>query len=176
MLMLAILTRLLVFWMSGDEDADSVHGNVKHEVQLKPWLDPAALAGALQHWRSGEVFALENANFVWTTRLVCKFIRSFKSAETAWQFFCWVIYQPGFTHYTYNISRMITKLARHGCVLLVDQLLFNQRESHITKSMLLLYSSLLRALEKCKMNIEALDILDEMILLGISPDKQMFTG
>lgn len=42
--------------------------------------------------------------------------------------------------------------------------------------MLLLYSSLLRTLAKCNMNIEALDILDEMILLGISPDIQIFTG
>ncbi|CAI9777489.1 unnamed protein product [Fraxinus pennsylvanica] len=198
----------------GDEGADSVHGNDKDEVQLKPWLDPAALASALQHWGSEEVSALENANFVWTTRLVCKFIRSFKSAETAWQFFCWVTYQPGFTHDIYTISRMITKLARHGCVHLVDQLLFKiQREgmklsfstirlvidfygitgkgdaalkifssvktfcSPISqKCMLLLYSSLLRTLAKCKMNIEALDILDEMILLGISPDIQIFTG
>ncbi|XP_022894942.1 pentatricopeptide repeat-containing protein At5g66631-like [Olea europaea var. sylvestris] len=198
----------------GEEDTDSVHGNDKDEVQLKPWLDPAALASALQHWGSEEVSALENANFVWTTRLVCKVIRSFKSAETAWQFFCWVTYQPGFTHNIYTISRMITKLARHGCVHLVDQLLFKiQREGMklsfstirlviefygITgkgdaalkifrnvktfcspmsqKSMLLLYSSLLRTLAKCKMNIEALDILDEMILLGISPDIQIFTG
>ncbi|KAL2528418.1 Pentatricopeptide repeat-containing protein [Forsythia ovata] len=188
--------------------------DVRDEVQLKPWLDPAALASALQHWGSEEVSALEDANFVWTARLVCKFIRSFKSAETAWQFFSWVTYQPGFTHDIYTVSRMITKLARHGCVHLVDQLLFKiQREgmklsfstirlvidfygisgkgdaalkifrsvktfcSPISQnSMLLLYSSLLRTLAKCKMNIEALDILDEMILLGISPDIQMFTG
>ncbi|KAL2528477.1 Pentatricopeptide repeat-containing protein [Forsythia ovata] len=198
----------------GDEDAESVHENDKDEVQLKPWLDPAALASALQHWGSEEVSALEDANFVWTARLVCKFIRSFKSAETAWQFFSWVTYQPGFTHDIYTVSRMITKLARHGCVHLVDQLLFKiQREgmklsfstirlvidfygisgkgdaalkifrsvktfcSPISQNiMLLLYSSLLRTLAKCKMNIEALDILDEMILLGISPDIQMFTG
>ncbi|KAL2504833.1 Pentatricopeptide repeat-containing protein [Abeliophyllum distichum] len=198
----------------GDEDAERIHGNDKDEVQLKPWLDPAALASALQHWGSEEVSALEDANFVWTARLVCKFIRSFKSAETAWQFFSWVTYQPGFTHDIYTVSRMITKLARQGCVHLVDQLLFKiQREgmklsfstirlvidfygisgkgdaalkifrsvktccSPLSQnSMLLLYSSLLRTLAKCKMNIEALDILDEMILLGIYPDIQIFTG
>ncbi|KAK6128804.1 hypothetical protein DH2020_037440 [Rehmannia glutinosa] len=105
------------------ENGGSLNEGEKDEVQLKPWLDPAALASALQNWGFEEVSALENANFMWTSRLVCKLIRNFKSPETAWHFFCWVAHQPGFVHDIYTISRMITKLARHGCVQLVDELL-----------------------------------------------------
>ncbi|XP_059283265.1 pentatricopeptide repeat-containing protein At5g66631 [Lycium ferocissimum] len=106
-----------------DEEIDCDHTNAVDQPHLKPWLDPAALANALRNWGAEEVSALEDAKLVWTTRLVCKMIRSFKAAETAWQFFCWVACQPGFTHDIYTISRMITRLARHGCVDLVDQLL-----------------------------------------------------
>ncbi|KAL0380950.1 UNVERIFIED_CONTAM: Pentatricopeptide repeat-containing protein [Sesamum angustifolium] len=197
-----------------DEGAGShLEGN-KDDVQLKPWLDPAALASTLKHWEPEEVSALEDANFLWTSRLVCKLIRCFKSPETAWQFFCWVAHQPGFVHDIYTISRMITKLARHGCVQLVDQLLCKVRHEgmilsfstirliidfygfsrkgdaalsifHNVKticgplsksSLLILYSSLLRTLAKCQMNTEASDILEEMILLGICPDLQTFSG
>ncbi|KAL0396654.1 UNVERIFIED_CONTAM: Pentatricopeptide repeat-containing protein [Sesamum calycinum] len=197
-----------------DEGAGShLEGN-KDDVQLKPWLDPAALASTLKHWEPEEVSALEDANFLWTSRLVCKLIRCFKSPETAWQFFCWVAHQPGFVHDIYTISRMITKLARHGCVQLVDQLLCKVRHEgmilsfstirliidfygfsrkgdaalsifHNAKticgplsksSLLILYSSLLRTLAKCQMNTEASDILEEMILLGICPDLQTFSG
>ncbi|KAI3462804.1 hypothetical protein Pfo_019467 [Paulownia fortunei] len=197
-----------------DEAAGTLQGGDKDEVLLKPWLDPAALASALQHWENEEVSALKDANFMWTSRLVCKLIRSFKSPETAWQFFCWVAHQPGFVHDIYTISRMITKLARHGCVHLVDQLLYKtKREGLILSfstikliidfygfsrkgdaalnifrnvkticgplsksSQLILYSSLLRTLAKCQMNTEALDILEEMILFGICPDVQTFSG
>lgn len=106
-----------------DEENDCNHTNTVDQHHLKPWLDPASLANALQNWGTEEVSALDDAKLVWTTRLVCKMIRSFKSAETAWQFFCWVAYQPGFIHDIYTISRMITRLARHGYVDLVDQLL-----------------------------------------------------
>ena len=33
-------------------------------IHLKPWMDPRALASALQNWSPDEVAALENANFV----------------------------------------------------------------------------------------------------------------
>ncbi|XP_020551961.1 pentatricopeptide repeat-containing protein At5g66631 isoform X2 [Sesamum indicum] len=172
-----------------DEGAGShLEGN-KDDVQLKPWLDPAALASTLKHWEPEEVSALEDANLLWTSRLVCKLIRSFKSPETAWQFFCWVAHQPGFVHDIYTISRMITKLARHGCVQLVDQLLckgdaalniFRNVKTMCgplsKSSLLILFSSLLRTLAKCQMNTEASDILEEMILLGICPDLQTFSG
>lgn len=197
-----------------DEGAGGLHGADKDEIQLKPWLDPAALASALQYWEDEEVAALEGANFMWTSRLVCKLIRNFKSPETAWEFFCWVAHQPEFVHDIYTISRMIAKLARHGCVQLVDQLLFKiKREGMMLSfstvrliidfygfsrrgdaalnvfrnvkticgplsqsSLLILYSSLLRTLAKCQMNAEAFDILEDMILSGICPDVQTFSG
>ncbi|XP_004233935.1 pentatricopeptide repeat-containing protein At5g66631 [Solanum lycopersicum] len=197
-----------------DEEIDGNNTNAVDQPHLKPWLDPASLANALQNWGAEEVTALEDANLVWTTRLVCKMIRSFKSAETAWQFFYWVSCQPGFIHDIYTISRMITKLARQGCVDLVDQLLSKVEREGIRlsfstirliidfygvsrygdpalrvfksikticgpvskSSQLLLYSSLLRTLIKCKMNSDALDILDEMSLLGIVPDSQTYSG
>ncbi|KAI5661729.1 hypothetical protein M9H77_21052 [Catharanthus roseus] len=197
-----------------DEDDNYIKGDVADEVQLKPWLDPAALASALKHWGSEEVLTLEKANFVWTNRLVCKMIRNFSSADTAWQFFCWIAYQPGFTHDIYTISRMVTKLARHGRVNLVDQLLFKIQSEGIRlsfstvrliidfygisgngdaalkilrrvkticgllskSSQLILYASILRTLTKCKMNNDAINILEEMILLGISPEIQTFSG
>ncbi|KAK3000514.1 hypothetical protein RJ639_020798 [Escallonia herrerae] len=199
----------------GDEDIDCASsGTDLDTIRLKPWLDPAALASALHCWRSEEVSALEDAKFVWTTRLVCKMIRSFSSAETAWQFFCWVACQPGFSHDIYTVSRMLAKLARHGHVDLVDQLISKIKREGIRlsfstirliidfyglsgngdaalkvfravktlcgpvseSSLLLLYSSLLRSLAKCKMDADALDILDEMILCGIIPDMQTFSG
>ncbi|CAK9158736.1 unnamed protein product [Ilex paraguariensis] len=199
---------------SDDEDADSIRGDALGQVKLKPWLDPAALGSALRDWRSEEVSTLGDAKIVWTTRLVCKVIRSFTSAETAWQFFCWVAYQPGFTHDIYTVSRMIAVLARHGHVDLVEQLISKTKREGIrlsfstvrliidfyglsgngeaalkvfrsvktlcgpmsNSSLFLLYSSLLRTLAKCKMKIETLDILDEMILCGILPDTQTFSG
>lgn len=200
-----------------DEDEDK---NVSHycqnedAIQLKPWLDPRALASALKKWGPDEASALESANFVWTTRLVCKMLRNFNSPETAWNFFCWVAYQPGFTHDIYTVQRVMTLLARHGRTELVDRLIskirvegmrlpfstirliidfygisknadaalkvFNSDRTlcgPISKSnLMLLYSSLLRALTKCGRNAAALDILDEMILNGIFPDIQTFTG
>lgn len=198
----------------GDEGANSLNGVDKDEVQLKPWLDPSSLASALRHWDDKEVAVLENANFMWTSRLVCKLIRNFKSPETAWAFFCWVARQPQFVHDIYTISRMIAKLARHGCVQLVDQLLLKvkcegMKLSFSTirlvidfygfsgmgdaalkvflnvkticgplsqSSQLILYSSLLRTLAKCQMNSEAFHILEEMMLEGICPDVQTFSG
>ncbi|EPS57610.1 hypothetical protein M569_17206, partial [Genlisea aurea] len=107
---------------SSDDDDD--------DVKLKPWLDPAALSSALRNWEPDEVSALEMADIVWSSRLVCKLIRSFKSPETAWEFFSWVARQHRFVHDIYTISRMIAKLARHGRVGLVDNLLLKiKRES-----------------------------------------------
>ncbi|PRQ47727.1 putative pentatricopeptide [Rosa chinensis] len=110
-----------------DDDDHAGEGKEASGVQLKPWLDPRSLANALQSWSPDEVSALEEAKFVWTTRLVCKILRSFKSAEMAWKFFCWVACQPGFTHDIYTVQRMMTLLARHGHAELVDKLLSKVR-------------------------------------------------
>ncbi|KAH0971310.1 hypothetical protein GBA52_023466 [Prunus armeniaca] len=198
-----------------DEDATDVGGGDDvNEVQLKPWLDPRALANALQKWSPDEVSALEKAKFVWTTRLVCKILRNFKSAEKAWNFFCWVACQPGFTHDIYTVQRMMALLARDGLSELIDQLLNKMRMEQlrlpfctirliidfygISKkadaalkvfhddrnlcgpisnfNLMLLYSSLLRTLTKCGRDSDALDVLEEMILCGIVPNIQTFSG
>ncbi|XVF17810.1 hypothetical protein REPUB_Repub10bG0156500 [Reevesia pubescens] len=200
---------------SSDEDEDDVNEGVDvHMVKLKPWLDPKALANALKQWIPEVVAILEDAKFVWTSRLVCKVLRNFSSAEAAWNFFCWVASQPGFTHDVYTVQRMMTLLARHGNVELVDKLINKVRREgmrlpfstirlliefygisknadaalkvfrddrtlcgHISKfNLMLLYSSLLRALTKCQRNSDALDVLDEMILNGTCPDIQTFSG
>ncbi|XP_051114782.1 pentatricopeptide repeat-containing protein At5g66631 [Andrographis paniculata] len=109
--------------MDSDEDDIDDKDGEKDRVFLKPWLDPAALAQALRDWDPNDVATLKGANLTWTSRLVCKLIRSFKSAETAWKFFGWVAHQPGFVHDVYTASRMIAKLARDGHAELVDRLL-----------------------------------------------------
>ncbi|OIV94767.1 hypothetical protein TanjilG_12980 [Lupinus angustifolius] len=197
-----------------DEDENVSHCDRVDRVQLKPWLDPRALANALQSWSPDEVAELEGAKFVWTTRFVCKMLRNFNSPETAWNFFCWVANQPGFTHDIYTVQRIMTLLARQGRTELVDRLIskirmegmrvpfstirliidfygisknadaalkvFNHDRmlcGPISKSnLMLLYSSLLRTLTKCGRNSDALDMLDEMILNGICPDIQTFSG
>ncbi|KAI3922029.1 hypothetical protein MKX01_005718 [Papaver californicum] len=205
---------------NSDDDEDEVGNEIDGEndgsvdgVSLKPWLDPSALASALSDWNPDEVSALEDAKFVWTTRLVCKVLRNFKKAETAWKFFWWVADQPGeFTHDVYTISRLIAILARHGLADLVNQLelkvkLEGMRLSFSTVrlmidfygiskkpdaalkvlddiesltgavskfNLMLLYSSLFRTLIKCKRGLEAMDLLEEMILSGILPDIQTF--
>lgn len=197
------------------EDAYKVdNGKSAEAVRLKPWLDPRALAHALDSWTPVEVSALENAKFLWTTRLVCKILRNFKSPESAWDFFCWVAYQPGFIHDAFTVQRMMTLLARHGCIQLVDQLMLKiEREGiklpwstvkliidfygmsknpdaalkvfrhgkalcgMISKlKLMVLYSSLLRTLTKCSRDSDTLKVLDEMILNGICPDAQTFSG
>lgn len=105
-----------------DEDADDHDSDAIYAVQLKPWLDPSALASALQHWRPDDVSSLEDAKLVWTSRLVCKIIRHFKSPQTAWNFFCWVACQPGFTHDAHTYSGLIRKLVSCGKVDLVDHI------------------------------------------------------
>ncbi|XP_027361922.1 pentatricopeptide repeat-containing protein At5g66631-like [Abrus precatorius] len=195
--------------ISGACQCDQVDG-----IHLKPWLDPRALASALKNWSPDEVAALEGADFVWTTRLVCKMLRNFKTPEVAWNFFCWVANQPGFTHDKYTIQRIMTLLARHGRTELVDRLIskirmegmrlpfstirliidfygisknadaalkvFNDDRrlcGPISKvNLMILYSSLLRTLTKCGRNADALDMLDDMILNGICPDIQTFSG
>ncbi|MCL7025031.1 hypothetical protein MKW94_023217 [Papaver nudicaule] len=84
-------------------------------VRLKPWFDPSALANALNVWSCAEISSLENAKFVWTTKLVCKVLRYFKKSGNACNFFWWVANQPGeFTHDVYTISWLIANAARHG--------------------------------------------------------------
>ena len=206
---------------SDDDDDDEVNGVSRASggddvdgVQLKPWLDPRALASALQHWNRDEVSALEDAKLVWTTRLVCKILRNLNSVETAWEFFCWVAYQPGFTHDVYTVQRMMALSARHGRTELVDKLISKIRREGmrlpfstirliidfygiskkadaalkvfhddrtlcgpISKfNLMLLYSSVLRTLTKCRRNSDAVDVLEEMILCGIFPDIQTFSG
>ncbi|KVH92572.1 Pentatricopeptide repeat-containing protein [Cynara cardunculus var. scolymus] len=110
--------------VDGNGEFECSHNNAKADgIKLKPWLDPAILASSLRYWRPEEVSSLEDANFVWTTRLVSKMIRTFSSAESAWQFFCWVANQPGFSHDVHTVSRMITKLAREGNVNMVEELI-----------------------------------------------------
>ncbi|XP_010558041.1 PREDICTED: pentatricopeptide repeat-containing protein At5g66631 [Tarenaya hassleriana] len=120
---------------SDDEEGDRNDGDDSDgeevAVKLKPWLDPKALAGALKNWNPSTVAALEEANFIWTNLLVCKVLRNFKSAETAWSFFCWVAIQPGFTHDAYTIERMMALLACHGNVELVDKLFSKVRAEGI---------------------------------------------
>ncbi|TKY70495.1 Pentatricopeptide repeat-containing protein [Spatholobus suberectus] len=195
--------------VSGACQCDHIDG-----IHLKPWLDPRALASALQNWNPDEVAALEGANFVWTTRLVCKMLRNFKTPEAAWNFFCWVANQRGFTHDIYTVQRIMTLLAHHGRTEFVDQLISKIRMEGmrlpfstirliidfygISKNadaalkvfnddrilcgplskvnLMLLYSSLLRTLTKCGRNSDALDMLDDMILNGICPDIQTFSG
>jgi len=119
---------------SGDEDDNENEGEDENMndasqcdlvdgVHLKPWLDPRALVSALRNWSPDEVAALEGANFVWTTRLVCKMLRNFKTPEAAWSFFCWVANQSGFTHDIYTVQRIMTLLARHGRTDLVNTLI-----------------------------------------------------
>lgn len=200
-----------------DDDNDINFGSdttVVEGIQLKPWLDPKALANALNNWNQNEVSELQNAEFVWTSRLVCKILRNFKSPEAAWEFFCWVSLQPEFSHDVYTIQRMMTLLAKHGRVQLIDQLMMKIQKEGLSLpfstirliidffglsknpdaalkvfhhdralcgkisnfKLMLLYSSLLRTLTKCGRNSKALETLDEMILNGIFPDIQTFTG
>lgn len=104
-----------------DDDDDDVDDDVD-KVKLRPWFDPRILANSLTFWRPEEVSTLENANFIWTNRLVSKMIRSFKSADSAFEFFNWVDNQKVFTHDVHTISKIITKLALEGRVDLVEKL------------------------------------------------------
>lgn len=199
-----------------EEEDDGGEDNAGGDrIRLKPWMDPAALARALNAWDPAEVQALESAGFVWTPRLVCKILRSFKKPQPAWEFFCWVSYQPGdFTHDRQTVARMISILARAGHVELVDRLLSKLKSEQIqlpfatvrlaidfyglstrpepaiklyrnaesvcgplTRSnRVLLCSSLLRTLVKCKRKHEAIELLEEMMTDGVLPDLQTFSG
>ncbi|KAG9451706.1 hypothetical protein H6P81_004610 [Aristolochia fimbriata] len=129
---------------SGDDDDDNDDDDGEGEndknarglkAQLKPWLDPSALASALSDWNPSEISVLENAKFVWTSRLVCKLLRSFNKPDSAWEFFCWVARQPGgFTHDIYTVSRMIVILARHGRTEFVDRLISKTKREGICLS------------------------------------------
>ncbi|KAE8686002.1 putative zinc ion binding protein [Hibiscus syriacus] len=145
-----------------DEDGDdNVNEGVDiHMVKLKPWVYPKALANALKQWNPEVVTIFEDAKFVWTSRLVCKVLRNFTSAETAWNFFCWVASQPGFSHDIYTVQRMMTLLGRHGNNADAALKVFRDDRSlcgHISRfNLMLLYSSLLRALTKSHKNSDAL--------------------
>ena len=117
---------VMFFWsvLNGDEDenenedqdeniSDAGQCNHVDGIHLKPWMDPRALVSALRNWSPDEVAALESANFVWTTRLVCKMLRNFKTPEAAWSFFCWAANQRGFTHDIYTVQRITIPL--HTC-------------------------------------------------------------
>ncbi|KAJ3669799.1 hypothetical protein LUZ60_010123 [Juncus effusus] len=184
-------------------------------IKLKPWIDPRAIARALDGWDEREVRELGKAKLIWTSRLVCKILRGFNKAESAWNFFCWVSYQPGnFSHDRYTLSRIITILAQHGKSDLVDQIIDKVKDEGIflplstvrliidfyglskqaepairvfqeaericgpvpKRYQMLLYSSLLRTVTKCKMGQEAMEILEEMMVNNILPDIQTFAG
>ncbi|XP_072995937.1 pentatricopeptide repeat-containing protein At5g66631 [Typha latifolia] len=199
----------------GEEDGSDFEEEDNDRIRLKPWLDPTALARALDDWDPREIAELEAAKLVWTSRLVCKLLRAFKKAETAWEFFCWVAYQPGgFAHDRHTVARMITILARHGHAELVDRLLSKVKSEGILlpfatvrlvvdffglskkadaairvfqdadsicgaisgPNRLLLYSSLLRTMIKCRRGYEAMELLEDMLLQGVLPDVQTFSG
>ncbi|XP_039135053.1 pentatricopeptide repeat-containing protein At5g66631 isoform X2 [Dioscorea cayenensis subsp. rotundata] len=197
---------------SGDEEEEN-DGNDR--MDLKPWMDPGALASALEGWDAENVRALEEARFVWTTRLVCKLLRAFKKPETAWAFFSWVACQPGgFAHDKHTVSRMIAILAKHGHCELVDRLLTKVQSEGILlpfatirliidfyglskkpdaamkvhreasklcgpishANCLLLCSSMLRTLLKSRKGDSAMDFLEDMMMNGMIPDLQTFSG
>ena len=119
-----------------DDNGDANHGDRdrgnREKQSLKPWLDPRELARALDGWDPREVSDLEAAGLVWTPRLVCKLLRAFKKAETAWKFFCWVACRPGgFAHDRHTVARMVAILARAGHVELVERLLAKVRADGI---------------------------------------------
>lgn len=198
-----------------EQDDNNHKTDASDQIKLKPWLDPIALARALEDWDPTEVSELEAAKLVWTSRLVCKLLRAFKKAETAWEFFCWVAYQRGgFAHDRDTVARMIAILARNGHVELVERLLSKVKSEGIllpfdtvrlvvdfyglskkadaatkvfrdansicgplsASNRLLLCSSLLRTMAKCRRGNEALELLEEMMLEGVLPDVQTFTG
>ncbi|ONK63888.1 uncharacterized protein A4U43_C07F19960 [Asparagus officinalis] len=196
-----------------DEAGDEI--TVSDRIRLKPWLDPISLTRALNGWDPSEVKALESAGFVWTPRLVCKILRSFRKPEPAWEFFCWVSYQPGdFTHNPQTVSRMIATLARSGHVELIERLLSKLKSEQILlpfatirlaidfyglskkpepaiklyrsaesicgpltqTNRVLLCSSLLRTVVKCRRKYEAMELLEEMMGDGVLLDIQTFSG
>ncbi|KAJ4844869.1 hypothetical protein Tsubulata_004363, partial [Turnera subulata] len=127
---------------NGDVDHDDAHEDV-NVVRLKPWLDPKALANALSKWSPEVVSSLEEAKFVWTTRLIIDFYGVSKQADAALKIF--------------REDRSLCGPIRNF-------------------DLMLLYSSILRTLTKCKRNSDATDVLEEMILCGICPDIQTFSG
>uniref|UniRef100_A0A0E0JEJ4 Pentatricopeptide repeat-containing protein n=1 Tax=Oryza punctata TaxID=4537 RepID=A0A0E0JEJ4_ORYPU len=205
---------------SDDEEEDDDDGAASRDkgsgrATLKPWLDPRELARALEGWEPREVAELEAAGIVWTPRLVCKLLRAFKKAETAWEFFCWVACRPGgYAHDRHTVARMVAILARAGHVELVERLLSKVRADGIVlpfatvrlvvdfyglskkadaairvfreadsicgsvsrPNLMLLCSSLLRTLAKCRRGPDAMELLEEMMSRGVLPDLQTFSG
>ncbi|OEL30268.1 Pentatricopeptide repeat-containing protein [Dichanthelium oligosanthes] len=207
---------------SEEEDEENGEVNRDHRDRgdsakhtLKPWLDPRELARALDGWDPREVAELEAAGLVWTPRLVCKLLRAFKKAETAWEFFCWVACRPGgFAHDRQTVARMVAILAHAGHVELVERLLAKVRDDGILlpfatvrlvidfyglskkadaatrvfreaesicgpisrPNLVLLCSSLLRTMAKCRKALDAMDLLEEMMARDILPDLQTFSG
>ena len=115
---------------SSDDDDD----DEQDVTRLKPWLDPNAMAKALENWDPREVAAIDETDLVWTPVLVCKFLRGFKKPDSAWRFFCWVSHRKGFVHDRYTVSRMIAVLARDGQSDLVEKLLLKVKEEGLSLS------------------------------------------
>ncbi|KAG5069822.1 hypothetical protein JHK85_002199 [Glycine max] len=161
---------------NGDEDEDENEKEGKDEnisdacqcdhvdgIHLKPWMDPRALASALQNWSPDEKLhgvssvglaikedllmaytRMEGMRLPFSTiRLIIDFYGISKNADAALKVF--------------NDDRILC-----GPISNVN--------------LMLLYSSLLRTLTKCGRNSDALDMLDDMILNGICPDIQTFSG
>ncbi|KAL9681225.1 hypothetical protein QQ045_013006 [Rhodiola kirilowii] len=121
---------------------------------------------------------------------------------------------PEFIHDIYTVQRMVTILAHHGHVELVEELLSKSKSEGIKLpcstikliiefyglsknpdaalrvfrdirtlcspisefNMMILYASLLRTLTKCGRGPDSINILEEMILCGINPDIQTYSG
>lgn len=122
-----------------DNDEDGDRNERRKMIKLKPWLDPNALASALKDWDVESVNELERVGFVWTSRLVCKLLRGFSKAETAWKFFTWVARNQAstgqskyFIHDKHTVSRMITILARNGSDELVEKLIHKVKTEGIS--------------------------------------------
>ncbi|KOM45093.1 hypothetical protein LR48_Vigan06g039900 [Vigna angularis] len=168
----------------GDGDDDENENEVEDEnindasqcdlvdgVHLKPWLDPRALASALRNWSPDEVAALEGPNFVWTTGLVCRMLRNFKTPEAAWSFFCWVANQSGFTHDIYTVQRIMTLLARHGRTDLVNN---RNHDSKKKKKDIQTFSGLMLYFSQLG-DIKTVQKLFAMIRQsGLEPDAYLF--
>eukprot|EP01018_Ginkgo_biloba_P006545 Gb_36347 [translate_table: standard] len=160
-----------------NEDEDSEHGDdLKEGSQtLKPWLNPNALANALSEWTPATVSALEKANLVWNTRLVCKVLRAFKKVDTAWEFFRWVAYQPGFAHDIYTVSRMIVMLAREGKAELVDHLLSKARMEGLKLSISTM-RLIIEAYGISKNSDAALRVFREIKSFGLKPNRVLYSS
>ncbi|GLJ27245.1 hypothetical protein SUGI_0534390 [Cryptomeria japonica] len=164
---------------NGDVDGygedDSGDNSGEPSQNLKPWLNPNALASALSDWNDATIISLEKANLVWNTRLVCKVLRAFKKIDVALEFFHWVAYQPGFAHDIYTISRMAVMLARKGKAEAVDRLLLKARSEELKLSV----STMRLIIEAYGISMypdAALRIFKEIKLFGLKPNRLLYSS